>query len=84
SVNDVSLRYSPDLPRVIKNVTFDIEPCNKVGIVGRTGAGKSTIITAFFRFLDPESGSIKIDGVDITKIGLRNLRQAITIIPQDP
>ncbi|KAG5421468.1 YBT1 [Candida metapsilosis] len=84
SVKDVSLRYSPELPRVIKNVTFDIEPCHKVGIVGRTGAGKSTIITAFFRFLDPESGSIKIDGIDITTIGLRNLRQAITIIPQDP
>ncbi|KAI5958337.1 YBT1 [Candida theae] len=84
SVKDVSLRYSPELPRVIKNVTFDIEPCHKVGIVGRTGAGKSTIITAFFRFLDPESGLIKIDGVDITSIGLRRLRQAITIIPQDP
>mmetsp|Transcript_7000 Transcript_7000/g.8876 ORF Transcript_7000/g.8876 Transcript_7000/m.8876 type:complete len:1644 (+) Transcript_7000:14-4945(+) len=84
NVQDVSLRYSPELPRVIKNVTFDVEPNNKVGIVGRTGAGKSTIITAFFRFLDPETGSIFIDGVDITKIGLRNLRQAITIIPQDP
>ncbi|KAI3405616.2 YBT1 [Candida oxycetoniae] len=84
SVKDVSLRYSPELPRVIKNVSFDIQPHNKVGIVGRTGAGKSTIITAFFRFLDPENGTIKIDGVDITTIGLRNLRQAITIIPQDP
>lgn len=84
NVQDVSLRYAPELPRVIKNVTFDVEPNNKVGIVGRTGAGKSTIITAFFRFLDPETGSIFIDGVDITKIGLRNLRQAITIIPQDP
>ncbi|KAG2735537.1 hypothetical protein G9P44_001751 [Scheffersomyces stipitis] len=83
-VNDVSLRYSPELPRVIKNVTFDVEPNHKVGIVGRTGAGKSTIITAFFRFLDPETGSIHIDGIDITSIGLRNLRQAITIIPQDP
>lgn len=84
SVKDVSLRYSPELPRVIKNVSFDVEPNHKIGIVGRTGAGKSTIITAFFRFLDPETGSILIDGVDITKIGLKNLRQAITIIPQDP
>ncbi|KAK6465385.1 hypothetical protein DFJ63DRAFT_310481 [Scheffersomyces coipomensis] len=83
-VNDVSLRYSPELPRVIKNVTFEVEPDNKVGIVGRTGAGKSTIITAFFRFLDPETGTITIDGVDITSIGLKTLRQAITIIPQDP
>lgn len=84
SVNDVSLRYAPELPRVIKNVTFEVELNHKVGIVGRTGAGKSTIITAFFRFLDPETGSIKIDGIDISKIGLRNLRRAITIIPQDP
>lgn len=83
-VENVSLRYAPELPRVIKDISFSIEPNNKVGIVGRTGAGKSTIITAFFRFLDPEQGRIVIDGVDITKIGLRNLREAITIIPQDP
>lgn len=83
-VKDVSLRYAPHLPRVIKNVTFHVEPSNKIGVVGRTGAGKSTIITAFFRFLDPETGYIKIDDVDICSIGLRNLRQAITIIPQDP
>lgn len=83
-VENVSLRYDPNLPRVIKDVSFTVEPKNKVGIVGRTGAGKSTIITAFFRFLDPETGHILIDGVDITKIGLQDLRQAITIIPQDP
>lgn len=83
-VEDVSLRYAPELPRVIKNVSFHVKPCNKIGIVGRTGAGKSTIITAFFRFLDLESGKITIDGVDISKIGLTDLRQAITIIPQDP
>lgn len=83
-VQDVSLRYAPELPRVIKNVSFHVKSCNKIGIVGRTGAGKSTIITAFFRFLDLESGQITIDGVDISKIGLSDLRQAITIIPQDP
>lgn len=83
-VKDLSLRYAPHLPRVIKNVSFHVQSCNKIGIVGRTGAGKSTIITALFRFLDPETGSITIDGIDISKIGLRNLRQAITIIPQDP
>lgn len=83
-VKDLSLRYAPELPQVIKNVSFNVDPVSKVGIVGRTGAGKSTIITALFRFLDPETGYIKIDGVDITEIGLDTLRQAITIIPQDP
>ncbi|GMM34412.1 hypothetical protein DASC09_017370 [Saccharomycopsis crataegensis] len=83
-VKDLSLRYAPELPQVIKNVSFNVESTSKVGIVGRTGAGKSTIITALFRFLDPETGHIKIDGIDITSIGLDALRQAITIIPQDP
>ncbi|KAH3683179.1 hypothetical protein WICPIJ_005848 [Wickerhamomyces pijperi] len=83
-ISDLSLRYAAHLPKVIKNVSFDVDPNNKIGIVGRTGAGKSTIITALFRFLDPETGYIKIDGIDVTSIGLKNLRQAITIIPQDP
>ncbi|ODV59385.1 bile acid-transporting ATPase YBT1 [Ascoidea rubescens DSM 1968] len=83
-ISNLSLRYAPDLPKVIKNVTFDVEPNAKIGIVGRTGAGKSTIITALFRFLDPDTGTITIDGYEITKIGLNTLRKAITIIPQDP
>lgn len=83
-VREVSLRYAPNLPRVIKNVSFHVQPGSKIGIVGRTGAGKSTIITAFFRFLDLDLGQITIDGVDISKIGLTDLRQALTIIPQDP
>lgn len=81
---DLSLRYSPDLPLVIKNVSFTVGSGLKVGIVGRTGAGKSTIITALFRTLESTSGSIIIDGVDISKIGLYDLRRAISIIPQDP
>ncbi|RKP29013.1 P-loop containing nucleoside triphosphate hydrolase protein [Metschnikowia bicuspidata] len=83
-VRDVSLRYVPELPRVIKNVSFHVQACHKVGIVGRTGAGKSTIITAFFRFMDLDSGEITIDGVNISHIGLADLRQALTIIPQEP
>lgn len=83
-VNDLSLRYAPELPLVIRNVSFNVPAFSKIGIVGRTGAGKSTIITAFFRFLEADTGYIKIDGLDISKIGLRDLRQNLAIIPQDP
>lgn len=83
-VENLSLRYAPELPLVIKNVTFKVDSYNKIGVVGRTGAGKSTIITAFFRFLEADTGSIKVDGLDISTIGLRDLRQSIAIIPQDP
>ncbi|KAG7878989.1 hypothetical protein KL937_003402 [Ogataea polymorpha] len=83
-VQDICIRYSPELPRVIDNVSFHVNAGEKIGVVGRTGAGKSTIITSFFRFVDLESGSIKIDGLDISKIGLKQLRKGLTIIPQDP
>lgn len=83
-INDLSLRYAPQLPRVIKNVSFTVNAKTKIGIVGRTGAGKSTIITALFRFMDYETGYIKIDNIDISCIDLNTLRRAITIIPQDP
>ncbi|KAK7205028.1 hypothetical protein BZA70DRAFT_248184 [Myxozyma melibiosi] len=84
SVKNLSLRYAPGLPKVIKDVTFEVKPTNKIGIVGRTGAGKSTIASAFFRFLEAETGGIVIDGIDIAKLGLYDLRSSITIIPQDP
>ncbi|CCG81763.1 ATP-dependent bile acid permease [Taphrina deformans PYCC 5710] len=83
-VKNLVLQYAPDLPAVIRDVTFHIKGGSKIGIVGRTGAGKSTIATAFFRLVEPTSGSIAIDGIDITTIGLRDLRQGLTIIPQDP
>lgn len=83
-VHDLSIRYAEHLPRVIKNISFSVEAAEKIGVVGRTGAGKSTIIQSFFRFVDPDSGYIKIDGLDITKIGLTPLRRGLTIIPQDP
>lgn len=82
--NDVSLRYAEHLPQVIKNVSFYVKPGSKVAIVGRTGAGKLTIVTAFFRFMELDTGQITIDGVDIATLRLDVLRRGITIIPQDP
>ncbi|OLL23812.1 ATP-dependent bile acid permease [Neolecta irregularis DAH-3] len=84
SVRNLVLEYASDLPPVIKDISFNVEAGAKVGIVGRTGAGKSTIAAAFFRFLEAKQGTIIIDGVDISEIGLQDLRQRLTIIPQDP
>ncbi|XBW38321.1 hypothetical protein QEN19_003910 [Hanseniaspora menglaensis] len=83
-LNDLSLRYAPNLPKVIKNITFSVKPETSVAVVGRTGAGKSSLLSALFLFLLPETGYVKIDGVDITSIPLKKLRQSIGIIPQDP
>ncbi|KAI1125126.1 multidrug resistance-associated protein [Nemania abortiva] len=79
-----STRYRKELDLVLKEVTFKIQPRQKVGIVGRTGAGKSSLTLAIFRALEAEAGKILIDDVDIGMIGLQDLRQAITIVPQDP
>ncbi|KAJ3124334.1 hypothetical protein HK100_011273 [Physocladia obscura] len=83
-VKNLSLKYQQDLPNVLHNLTFTIGGSEKIGVVGRTGAGKSTLTLAFFRILNQFEGSIVIDGVDIAKIGLRDLRNRLTIIPQDP
>jgi ABC-type multidrug transport system fused ATPase/permease subunit len=77
-------RYRTDLDPVLQNVTFKIKPLEKVGIVGRTGAGKSSLALALFRGLEAEEGKILIDDVDIGLIGLQDLRESITIVPQDP
>ncbi|GAW19331.1 hypothetical protein ANO14919_088170 [Xylariales sp. No.14919] len=79
-----STRYRKELDPVLREVTFKIEPRQKVGIVGRTGAGKSSLTLAIFRALEAETGKILIDDVDVGLIGLQDLRQAITIVPQDP
>ncbi|KAJ3359817.1 hypothetical protein HDU91_004794 [Kappamyces sp. JEL0680] len=83
-VRDLSMRYAQDLPDVLKKVNFQVLPHEKVAVVGRTGAGKSTLSLAFFRIIPFSSGSITIDGVNISSIGLHDLRSKITIIPQDP
>ncbi|KAM4698698.1 multidrug resistance-associated protein 1-like [Rhinophrynus dorsalis] len=78
------LRYREDLELALKNVTASIKQGEKVGIVGRTGAGKSSLTLGLFRILEPATGIICIDEKDISKLGLHELRSKITIIPQDP
>ena len=78
------VRYRPNTEIVLKNLNFTVNPREKIGIVGRTGSGKSTICLCLFRILEPYQGTIYIDDEDITKIGLDLLRKNITIIPQDP
>ncbi|XP_037080857.1 LOW QUALITY PROTEIN: putative uncharacterized protein YKR104W [Pollicipes pollicipes] len=84
SLDGVSLRYRADLPRVLHDLSLTIPAGEKVGIVGRTGAGKSTLISTLLRLMDLETGRVIIDNVDISKIGLRQLRSRIAVIPQDP
>lgn len=81
----VSLRYAPDpeSENVLKDLEFEIRPCEKIGIVGRTGAGKSSLINALFR-LSYNTGSIIIDMRDTNSMGLHDLRSKISIIPQEP
>ncbi|CAI6363288.1 unnamed protein product [Macrosiphum euphorbiae] len=81
--NTFYLRYEPDAPFVLNNLNFNIAPAEKVGIVGRTGAGKSSLIAALFRLAYNE-GNIIIDGIEIHELGLHDLRSKISIIPQEP
>lgn len=81
---DVSLRYREGLPLVLKNISLSIKPGEKIGICGRTGAGKSSIMTALYRLAELDKGQILIDGVDISTLGMKDLRTNLCIIPQDP
>jgi ABC-type multidrug transport system fused ATPase/permease subunit len=80
----LSLRYRPDLPAVVRDFHCAILPGEKVGVVGRTGAGKSSLLLGLFRVVEPCGGRILIDGVDISTLGLESLRSALAIIPQEP
>lgn len=81
---NVTMSYRPSLPPVLKNISLNIKKGEKIGICGRTGAGKSTIMTALYRLVELSSGSIIIDGIDISTLGLHELRSKLSIIPQDP
>uniref|UniRef100_A0A671YDR5 ATP-binding cassette, sub-family C (CFTR/MRP), member 2 n=1 Tax=Sparus aurata TaxID=8175 RepID=A0A671YDR5_SPAAU len=78
------VRYRPGLDLVLHGITCDIGSTEKIGIVGRTGAGKSSLTNCLFRIIEAAEGRILIDGVDISLIGLHDLRNRLTIIPQDP
>nr|DAD47554.1 TPA_asm: hypothetical protein HUJ06_017491 [Nelumbo nucifera] len=81
---NLQIRYAEHLPSVLKNISCTIPGGKKVGVVGRTGSGKSTLIQAIFRIVEPREGSIEIDDINICKIGLHDLRSRLSIIPQDP
>ncbi|XP_036593137.1 canalicular multispecific organic anion transporter 1 isoform X2 [Trichosurus vulpecula] len=78
------VRYRPELELTLHGITCNIESTEKVGVVGRTGAGKSSLTNCLFRILEAAGGQITIDGLDIASIGLHDLRNKLTIIPQDP
>jgi len=83
-LEDVKMRYR-DGPLVLKGITAEIQPREKIGVIGRTGSGKSSLIACLFRMSEPEAGSkISIDGVDVATIGLATLRSRVAIVPQEP
>ncbi|XP_078163870.1 putative ABC transporter C family member 15 [Carex rostrata] len=83
-IKNLEVRYAEHLPSVLRGVTCVVPGRKKIGVVGRTGSGKSTFIQALFRLVEPRNGTIEIDNIDICKIGLYDLRSRISIIPQEP
>ncbi|KAK6934571.1 ABC transporter type 1, transmembrane domain [Dillenia turbinata] len=81
---NLQVRYAPHMPLVLRGLTCTFPGGKKIGIVGRTGSGKSTLIQTLFRIVDPAAGQIQIDGLNILSIGLHDLRSRLSIIPQDP
>ena len=84
-INDgEQVRYRPNTPLVLKGISLTIEAGEKIGVVGRTGSGKSTLIQVLFRLIEPSAGKITVDGINICTVGLHDLRSRFGIIPQEP
>lgn len=83
-VENLQMRYRPTQPLVLRGVSFELRAGEKAGVVGRTGSGKSTLLAALWRLAEPEAGRIFLDGVDTLRLSLRDLRRALSCIPQDP
>lgn len=81
---DYSTRYAPEFDLALKNLSFKIPAGAKVGVIGRTGAGKSSLALSVLRALEASSGKIVIDGIDVSKLGLHDLREGVLMVPQDP
>jgi len=84
TVKNLTVRYRSNLPTCLEGVSFQVKGGQRIGVVGRTGSGKSSLVQALFRILEAESGSIEIGGVDISLLGLEKLRTSMAIIPQSP
>jgi ATP-binding cassette subfamily C (CFTR/MRP) protein 1 len=82
--DNVEMRYRDGLPLVLKGLSMHVRAGERIGVVGRTGAGKSSIMSALFRLQELSGGSIVVDGLDISQVGLHDLRSKLAIIPQDP
>ncbi|GMN37023.1 hypothetical protein TIFTF001_006472 [Ficus carica] len=83
-LHSLSIKYRPNAPAILKGITCTFREGTRVGVVGRTGSGKTTLISSLFRLVEPTSGKIIIDGIDICSIGLKDLRMKLSIIPQEP
>jgi ABC-type multidrug transport system fused ATPase/permease subunit len=82
--DSVELRYRTSLPQALRKLTLSVPARSKVGLVGRTGAGKSSVMAALFRLFELEGGSIRVDGIDTRTVGLPQLRACFSVIPQSP